>query len=196
MTPPHTGPVALLLACLVSGILVPVPEDVALLVAGWQVREGTLSPGGAVIAGLLGTFGRDALAFSAGRLAVRGARRWAPLARLLESRRVRRLRERLDARGDTLLFAARFMVGVRAPLYFAGGTTDRPFRRFALYDLVGLTVTTPLLLGLGWRWGPEAAAWLQVALGHQRLVLAVVVAGAVLWSTLFLRARRRRAAAE
>jgi membrane protein DedA with SNARE-associated domain len=83
-------------------------------------------------------------------------------------------------------------VGVRAPLYFAGGTTGSSFARFAAFDAIGLCLTTPLLVWLGYALGPGAVDWLHVALGHQRLALAAGVTAVVLWSVWQWRRHARR----
>lgn len=176
--------------CLVSGLLVPIPEDAIILAAGWGVEEGRLALGPALLASALGTFGRDALAYALGQRA--GERLWAWATRLTGEAALDRARRWYTSHATTTLFLTRFAVGFRVPLYFVGGSTGVPFRRFALLDAVGITLTTPLLLWIGARAGPTAAEDLKAALGHQRMVLgaltAVVVAG---WAW---RRWRRRAA--
>lgn len=189
-------PFSLFAACAVSGLLVPLPEDVALLLAGWQIEEGQLGAVEAAVAGITGTFVRDAVAFGAGRLVAHRASAGGWLSRLSASARITAWRDRLEARGDALLFATRFLVGIRAALYFAGGTTRVPFARFALYDAVGLLITTPLLLALGAWLGPGAAAWLEEALHHQRALLAGAALVAVAWVAWATWARRARRAAD
>jgi membrane protein DedA with SNARE-associated domain len=191
----YEGPLALAGACLVSGLLVPLPEDIAILVAGWQMHQGTLSLPAGALAAVVGTFGRDALAFGAGRLTMRRALAEGRLARLLRSRRIAAARAQIESRGDGLLFAARFAIGMRSALYFAGGTTDRPFLRFAALDALGLAITTPLLLGLGWSYGPDATEWLHDALAHQRGLLALAVSAIVITAVLRRRSIARSAAA-
>lgn len=174
MTPEtYAGPFALFLACAASGLVMPVPEDVAILVAGWQVEQGTLAPLPAFAAALTGTLTRDTLAFLVGRVVA---------DRLAESRfarrfglgRVLRLRERMAERAARAVFWARFAIGVRSILYFVGGTLDISFRRFLVLDLLGLLITTPLLLGLGGRYGTAATAWLTGALVHQQALLGTL----------------------
>lgn len=182
----------LFLACLVSGILVPVPEDVALLVAGWQMHEGGLPVVSGALAGFFGTFARDTLAFSAGRMALAGIHRTTFLARWLDTPRLARMRHALAERGDPLLFFTRFAIGFRSGLYFAAGSTGRPLARFLLLDAIGLLITTPLCLWLGWTFGPDAEATARLALGHQRAVQGVLVAAIVLALILHQVRRRRR----
>lgn len=184
---PYAGPAALFIACVASGIVVPMPEDVSILVAGWQVGDGHLDPGPTAAAAYLGTLGRDALAYTAGRVV--GERLdESRFARRLGLGRLSRLRARYEARAERLLFLARFAIGVRSLLYFVSGTLGVPARRFLVTDGLGLLLTTPLLLWLGARYGADASAWLAGVLVHQRWMLAgllAVGAGAWWWRRSF-----------
>jgi membrane protein DedA with SNARE-associated domain len=188
MTPDE--PLTLFLACLVSGILVPLPEDVSLLVAGWQIQTGALAPEAALLAGVAGTLGRDLFAFGAGWVIGPRLERLPQVRRLLGEARIARAHALFGRYGPRMLFGTRFAVGLRAPLYFVGGSLTFPLRRFLLLDAIGLAITVPLTLWLGHRFGEDAAIALTAALGHQRLGLGAVLVGLVGW-LLVQRARRR-----
>lgn len=183
------GPLALFFACLVSGLLVPLPEDVALLFAGWETVAGDLSPGAALLAGTLGVLGRDLVAFGLGRVIGPRLEGLPRVRRFLGEARLARAHDLVNRHGRRMLFATRFAIGLRAPLYFAGGSLGYPLLSFVLLDLVGLALTVPLTLWIGRRFGTEAAEALTAALGHQRIVLASLVGLGLLW--WFVQARRR-----
>jgi membrane protein DedA with SNARE-associated domain len=177
------GALALFLACLVSGLLVPLPEDVALLVAGWEVGGGRLSLPAALLAGFVGTLGRDMIAFGLGALVGPRLERLPRVRRLVGEARLARAHAVFERHGSRTLFLTRFAVGLRAPLYFVGGSLGFSARRFLVVDAVGLLLTVPLTLWLGHRFGEDAAAGLRAALGHQRLVVAIaLVLGAAWWA--------------
>lgn len=183
-------PLALFLACLVSGILIPLPEDVALLVAGWQMNAGQLSLSAAFLAGFAGTLGRDLIAFGLGALVGPRLERLPLVRRFLGEARLARAHAMFEREGRRMLFFTRFAIGLRAPLYFVGGSLAFPMRRFLLLDALGLCVTVPLTLWLGHTFGEKAAAGLKVALAHQRVVfVCLVIAGLAWW--LFQRFRQR-----
>ncbi|HNH45974.1 MAG TPA: DedA family protein [Myxococcota bacterium] len=169
------SPLSLALICLISGIVFPLPEDVALLLAGWAIRTGGLQPVEAGIAAFCGVLGRDSIAFGAGYLLEERLERWPLGRRLLRSRAVQRARESFQRRGAPMLFFTRFAIGMRAPLYFAAGMLGHRFQTFIVADMVGLLITTPLTLWLGWRFGEQAAQTLTGLLAHQRLVLALLL---------------------
>jgi membrane protein DedA with SNARE-associated domain len=187
-------PLSLFLACLASGTLVPLPEDVALLVAGHAAAQGRIGYGAVLIAGTLGTLGRDVLAYLAGRLVAPHLETSRWLKRVAGSRRIAHARGLLARHGTRMVFATRFAVGLRAPLYFASGTLGFPFARFLALDAVGLLVSVPLTLWLGAWAGPTAAEAVQGALAHQRVAVGVVIVVGLAW-VLVKRRRERLAAA-
>lgn len=172
---------ALLVACLVSGLLVPLPEDAALLVAGWQVETGRLGLSGAIAAGFVGTLGRDVIAFGLGALVGPRLERLPLVRRFLGEARLARAHALFERHGPRMLFLTRFAVGLRAPLYFVGGSLAFPVRRFLLLDAIGLAITVPLTLWLGGTFGEGAAQALKAALGHQRIVLTTLLVGVGVW---------------
>jgi membrane protein DedA with SNARE-associated domain len=184
------GPAALFFACLVSGILVPLPEDVALLVAGWQVGKGDLAVGPALLAGVAGTLARDLIAFGLGAVVGPRLERLPAVHRFIGEARLARAHALFEKHGRGMLFWTRFAVGLRAPLYFAGGSLGFPLRRFLGLDLVGLAVSVPLTLWMGQAWGEEAAIWLKAALSHQRIVLTTIVTAATLYTLWRFRGSR------
>ena len=223
----------LFIACFVSGVLVPVPEDVPLILAGLAVARGEMPLAVAVTAGASGTLARDGLLFALGRLAGRRfarraktragvrpvVREWAagdpPPTKGLQVRRFRILAPRFQVRvtrairprlagallrfegrsprqQDVIVFLTRFAIGARGPLYFVAGLLKVPARRFVALDLLGLVITTPLCLWVGYRWGEASALWLTDVLAHQRPVLVAVVAVIALSWALRHRVTQRR----
>ena len=183
---------ALFLACLMSGVVVPVPEDVPIILAGLGVARGEIPFATALLAGAGGTLMRDSLAFSLGRFA--GPR--------IEAFARRRFGQRLDraigrfetssARGqDGLVFLTRFAAGVRGPLYFVAGLLGVSPKRFVALDALGLAFTPPLCLWIGMRWGEGAVALIQQGLAHQRPVVgALLVLGAAFFGVRRFRKRQ------
>lgn len=174
----------LFLACAVAGILVPVPEDVALLLAGWEVGRGELSPIVAVVAGGLGVLTRDLTAFLVGRWIGPRIEHHPRVHRFIGERRLAWAHGVFARHGDRVVLVTRFAVGVRAPLYFVAGSLGMSLRRFLLADLAGLSVTVPLNLWIGARAGPDAVSWLLEWVHHQRLVVGLgllVLLGWLLW---------------
>ncbi len=185
---------ALFTSCLISGILVPLPEDIPLLLAGLAVARGDLSLPMAVLAGGFGTLGRDVVVFGAGRLA-------GPRLRAFVERRPRiartigHLEARTPRQREGIVFLTRFAVGARAPLFFVTGLLDVAVGRFLALDLAGMMITLPGCLWAGYRHGEEAVSLLQHVLEHQRPALLTLAVGAGIgWLARGWRKRRAKAA--
>ncbi|MSP56387.1 MAG: hypothetical protein EXR69_12410 [Myxococcales bacterium] len=190
MNPPE----ALFLACLVSGVLVPVPEDAPLLLAGLAISRGELSAPVAALIGVTSTLSRDGFLYGLGRLA--GPRLHALLEKVIGpqlGRAIDRFEGRSQGQQDGLLFLTRFAVGMRGPLYIVAGLLDISLRRFLVLDVIGLLIHVPLVLALGAYYGEDAATALQGLLTHQQPVVLGLTA-LVLAAWLRRRVRRARAA--
>ena len=185
----------LFVACLISGVFVPLPEDVPLMVGGLAVSRGELPLFGVALVGFTATLLRDSFLYGLGRSA--GPRVHTLLARVFGARLARAV-ERFESRSqrqqDGLVFLTRFAPGMRGPLYLVAGLLDVPARRFLALDAIGLLVHIPLVLAIGYYFGQSATDAMTSVLAHQRPFLAgLVVVGMVWW---LARRRQRRHARE
>jgi membrane protein DedA with SNARE-associated domain len=171
------SPWNLLLVCLLSGVLLPLPEDVILLTAGWSIRQGRMEWLPTFLSAWVGVFLRDTLYFSIGYYLEEWLEKRPLGARLLRSHSVQRARDLFDRNGRGMLLLARFAIGMRPPLYLVAGLVGHSYRSFWLSDSIGLLLTVPLCLGLGWYFGEDAARTLESLMGHQRILLAVLIVG-------------------
>jgi membrane protein DedA with SNARE-associated domain len=72
------------------------------------------------------------------------------------------------------LFVARFMVGIRAPVYLAAGVLRMPLRRFLLTDALCATTVVSVFFGLSYYFGDRIKVWIHD--GEFGLTIAVVLA--------------------
>jgi len=175
-----SGPGAVFLACALSGLGIPVPDDFPLLVAGWEVSAGVSPPWPTFLAGFAGVFVRDLTAFSVGYW-LRRLGHLPQLARVRRSRRIAKVEGLVERFGHRSLWFARYAVGLRVPLYVAAGLSGDSYRRMLAINLPGLLLTVPLTLWLGWRYGEASVLWLL-----RHLTMRPLVAGGVLLVTVAL----------
>ncbi len=189
----------------VCGLGLPLPEDVTLLTMGYLTHlplpDGSPRPFAslplAITAGFLGCMVGDGIMFSIGRrygLAIVSHR---PFSWVLNSRRIDRAKAFIEVHGPKVLFAARFMPGIRSVGFFTAGALGTPYLRFLAYDGLAALVSVPFFVWAGWYWGHDIDwAIAQVRkLEHGMLLLIAVVAAAMIGKALIAR-RRRTAAAE
>jgi membrane protein DedA with SNARE-associated domain len=178
-----TGPAAVFLACMLSGLGIPVPDDFPLLMAGWQIQVGEVALWPTSLAAFAGVFLRDLLAFSIGYWVRRVGHhpRMAFLHRSTRFRQVERLVERF---GHRAIWFARFAVGLRVPLYIASGLAGDSYRRMIAINLPWLLLTVPLTIWLGWRYGEASITWLVRHLTQRPIFSSAVllITLGLLWS--------------
>lgn len=132
-----------------TGCGLPIPEEVAIVVAGVLSAEGKLHPPTALAACLVGCILGDCVMYAVGY-------RWGDsllgvhprLARLLHAKREKRFEEAVQRHAFKVMLLSRFLVGVRGPVYLAAGAVRISFRRFLLIDMfcASLVVSTFFLL--------------------------------------------------
>ncbi|MEZ4318274.1 MAG: DedA family protein [Myxococcota bacterium] len=177
-----SGYPGLFLACAVSGILVPLPEDFALLYAGMRIATGEFAWFPVIPLAVAGVLLRDVISFSIGRLGGEWllARPWG--RRLFGGdKRIAQARAFVETHGDKAIFLGRFIVGFRSPVFMVGGAMGLSRRRFVIWDGVGLLVAVPLTVWLGYAFGQpivDATYWL---LQRARVLVGVAFVAGIAW---------------
>lgn len=127
----------------------PIPEDVTLIVAGILSSVGTISFGGAIAAGFFGVLIGDGILFFLGRRF--GARVYSfPLfRRLWTPERIAMAEDKIRRNGKLICFIARFMPGLRAPIYLTAGTMGVRPVVFVLSDGAAALISVPIWIYVG-----------------------------------------------
>jgi len=177
---------------IISGLVLPVPEDIVLLWAGMRTAAGELDALPALVAACAGVLVRDIIAWGIGRVAGDWLLQRKVVENVLGRDKLDRARELFVERGSVAVILGRFLVGMRVTVFIVGGSMRVPFRTFVFWDAIGVIVSCPLLLWLGARFGqPMIDIAYRVLQGTSGTWLAffAVVGGVVLW--LRWRAKRR-----
>jgi membrane protein DedA with SNARE-associated domain len=192
---------ALLLAC---GFGLPVPEDVTLLTSGYLTyvlipADGSKgSPGAhaamAVAIGMLGVLVGDGVMFTLGaRLGGRLQHRF-PFSRILRGGRREQAEAYLKERGARVLFAARFMPGLRSVVFFTSGLLKTPFSKFLLFDGLAALLSVPALVLSSWYFGAQIDKVRHNAELATKCIGGLVLAFAILTAIRAFRGRKSRKA--
>ena len=153
-----------------STLVLPLPEELALLGAGYWAQSGALPLWAAWLSAWLAIVIGDTASYLLGR---------GFLPKLLRSRRgrkvvspdLRRWAEDLVRRyGFRAILIARFLVGLRGPVYLAIGAAKYPMLKFELINAAVGLVEVAVLVGLGYRFGESARLahqirWIEILLG-------------------------------
>ncbi len=132
---------------IISNVVIPVPEEVVLLVLGYlsggpKLDGVLLLP--VVLSGLL--VSDIAMYF----FARRGNKLVSTFYDKVFASRIESKREWIDRNINKVIFFSRFLIQLRFLGPFFAGQTKMPFRKFFFLDLAALLVYVPLYLFIGW----------------------------------------------
>jgi len=185
----HGSYLGIVVFLILTGCGLPIPEEVPIATAGILSARGTMQPALALLACVSGALLGDCVMYAIGYHFGHNLLKDHPkLARFLRVNREARFERMIHQHGLKVLFAARFMVGVRSPVYLSAGILRIPFRRFVLMDLLCATTVVGIVFTLAYCFGePIVAMFRRAEIGLTATVAAVVaiVVGWFLW-------RRRR----
>ena len=169
----HGSYLAVFLVLILSGVGLPIPEEVTFIVAGYVVHRIQANVWVMIAFALCGILAGDSVTFVLGRKLGAGLLvRW-PFNKVLTQQGLERSRQFFDKHGSKAVFIAGFMAGVRAPTFFLCGTMGLAYSRFAFWDLARAVVSCPVSIWLGYRFGQDA-----IEICHQ--YFRPIVAGLVL----------------
>ncbi len=177
---------------LIAGFGAPIPEDIPLLAAGWLVHKGQAELGLMIATALVGVMMGDTIIFTLGRRYGMKIleRKW--MRRIAKPWMLAKAQYLYDNHGAKVLFAARFMPGVRAVIYLKAGVFNVPYWKLWLFDGAAALISVPVWICVGWKFSP----YIEQVLGSARLasyvVAAITVVGVALWVWLEYRRKGRR----
>jgi membrane protein DedA with SNARE-associated domain len=150
----------------------PIPEDLALLTAGYLVWRGDAPALPFALAAFVAVACSDAILFALGH------HRW--LSRRVRGPRAERIVAAYRRHGVALVLLGRIAIGVRALLMLGAGYARLPLGRFLLVDLAGLSVMVILWMRVGFWLGPRLER-LRPWLAHLDFAIAAILIVAVVW---------------
>lgn len=185
----HISYLGIIVVLVLTGVGLPLPEEVPIIAAGIASSVGTLNPWWAFLACLVGAIGGDIMLYTVGyhfgHSLVARHPRWA---HLLHADREAKIEAMIRKHEFKVFFLSRFMVGVRAPVYLAAGVLRIPFHRFLLIDVFCATVVVGLFFWLSYAYGDRLTNLIR----QSEIWLTVVVAVAIVAVVCFYYWRRRR----
>jgi membrane protein DedA with SNARE-associated domain len=174
----------IVLFLVLTGCGMPVPEEVAIVLAGVLSAEEKLYWGWALLACLVGALLGDSVMYFIGRRFGETLLSAHPrIYKLLGAEREKRFEDAIERHAFKVMLLARFMVGVRGPVYLAAGVIKMPFRKFIMIDLVCATLVVSCVFGLSYAFGAGVLSWIRDAEWTLTITIALVsiIAGVYLY---------------
>lgn len=168
---------AVLFVSIICGFGVPIPEDITLVSGG--IIAGLYPENVNVhlmfVVSMFGVLLGDSVMYWLGRIYGVKILRFKPVRRVINLKRLRMVRQKFEQYGNRVLFTARFLPGLRAPIYTISGITRRvSYTRFVLIDFFAAVISVPIWVYLGY-YGANNREWLmaQVKTGQNGIFIAI-----------------------
>lgn len=185
------GYAAVFLVLVACGFGVPIPEDITLVTGGVISGLGYTNVHVMFAVGMLGVLVGDGLMFTAGRVWGDKILKFKPVAKIMTPKRYAQVQEKFDKYGNWVLFVARFLPGLRTPIYITAGVSRKvSFLQFLLMDGFAALISVPIWIYLG-DYGASNREWLMEKV-HQFQTVVFVLIGIGAAALLFFWWRKRR----
>ena len=188
----HGSYLGIILFMILTGAGLPLPEEVAIVAAGVLSSLGQLNPWLALSACLFGALAGDCVMYWIGHhFGSRVLREHHWWNRFVKPEREAQMEQMLQDHGFKVLFRARFLVGIRSPVYLSAGILRLPFKRFLLIDLFCATTVISTFFALSYYFGEPIFRWIRDA---ETTLTAIVITGAIIVGIYLWRRHVRRVA--
>lgn len=164
-----------------AGLGIPLPEDIPLIAAGWLVHKGQANLYGMMVTGLLGVMVGDSLLFFMGKRYGDHVFEHKWLRKIAKPWLMEKARLKFEQHGAKILFAARFMPGLRSVLFLTAGAFKVPYWKFASIDGFAALISVPLWVWAGWKFSGRIEEFIGEAKMATMIVGGVLVLCLVGW---------------
>lgn len=169
---PYVGVVVILL---IAGLGLPLPEDVPLIAGGIMCGLGHANIYIMLPLCLVAVLGADVLIFTMGRLHGERIRRVPFIRKYLSDERLARVAEAYHDHVGKTLFTARFMPGLRTPLFFTAGSVGISYWKLLAFDGSATLISVPILVLAGYFGADYREVIEQFARNTQLAIAGVIV---------------------
>jgi membrane protein DedA with SNARE-associated domain len=179
------------LILLATGLGVPIPEELPIVIAAMMARWEVMHWWGALLSCLGGVLAGDMLLYTLGRHFGRRILQWPPARRILTPEREARVMHAYHRHGLKFVVMARLIMGLRAAAFLTAGLVRVPFPRFLLVDVTAVLVSVPISFGVAYAIADSVVVALARVREMQMWVAGVALLVAVAWGLVLLRRHLR-----
>lgn len=183
---------AVLFVLIICGFGVPIPEDITLVSGGViaGLYPESVNSHLMLVVSMIGVLAGDSTMYWLGRIYGTRILRFRPMRKIVTLERLKMVREKFAQYGNRVLFVARFLPGLRAPIYMVSGITRRvSYTRFVLIDFCAAIISVPIWVYLG-EFGAKNLDWLHEQIKKGQLVIYILIG--ILALFLFWKWKKRR----
>jgi membrane protein DedA with SNARE-associated domain len=160
------------------GLGIPIPEDLTLITAGYLAYLENISLLGAIIVGFIGVLSGDFLLFTLGRVFGRHIFELPMIRFFITPQRINYAQAKLKKNVRKICFTARFVAGLRAPIFLSAGMLGVKPMIFISLDAAAALISVPTLTYVGYYVGDEIEIGLSyIRRAEHYLIIALAVIG-------------------
>ncbi len=160
-----------LLAC---GLGLPMPEDITLVISGYLSYLENIRLIPTIVVCLFGVLAGDFILFMLGRIFGRKILKLPIIKHIITPERLNYATEKLKKNARKVCFIARFLAGLRAPVYLAAGIAGVRISTFLILDFLAAIISVPIWIYLGYYFGDELDIGFHYARRAERYILLVL----------------------
>lgn len=179
---------------LVCGLGVPIPEDITLISAGILAALGSISYFGAMVAGFIGVLLGDCILFFIGRKFGYRVFQLRLFKKLFSEKQLQMARVRILNNSKLICFSARFLPGLRAPIYLTAGIMGVSPLVFFILDGFAALISVPIWIHVGWYFGSNIDYAIAIAVRAQKFIFGTAVVLILLYVAWRVHKRKKEAA--
>jgi len=166
---------------LVCGFGVPIPEDITLIAAGIASYYGYGNVYVMIAVAFTGILMGDSIIFYMGSRFGERIKKFSWFQRVVPEPVLLYIEQRLATHGNKLVFVARFMPGLRAPIYFTAGMMKIRFAVFFTFDFMAALISVPAIIYAVYHFGDNIDVIVRAIkrIQHGMALVAVMVVGLI-----------------
>lgn len=165
-------PFVILIFC---GLGLPLPEDILLILLGFLVYSGYGDIYLALLLGYLGIIIGDSIIFLAGKRYGIKLLNVKPFSKVITKQRLKKAKKFIVNHGKKTLLMARFLPGLRTPIFFSCGTLKMRFSAFFIIDSAAALASAPIFTLLGYFFGDKIDSVITHLKRIDKIVLLIIV---------------------
>ena len=187
------GYLAVFVMLLLCGFGLPIPEDITLVAGGIIAGLGYADVHTMFAVCMAGVLIGDVIMFTLGHHFGQRILAFAPVRRLVTPQRFAQVQEKFVKYGNWVLFIARFLPGLRSPIFIVAGMSRRiSIWRFILMDGLAASISVPVWVYLG-DYGAYNRQWLLDMISRgQAGIYSLLGIGALIIIIIYIRHRRAK----
>lgn len=184
------GYIAVFGILILCGFGLPVPEDITLVSGGVISGLGMTNPHTMLAVGLAGVLVGDSTMFLAGRIFGYRIQKIRTFRKILSPRRFSHIQRKFKQYGLGLLFVARFLPGLRSPIFLVAGMSRRiSYFTFILMDGVAALISVPVWVYLGFFFADNLDLLMQYVGDVQKVIYLILAAIILVVLGIYLKRR-------